>query len=124
MNHKQLVGVVVSDRMKGTIVVRVGRLVRHPVYQRVIRRAKKFKVDDPTSQAHEGDEVRIVQSRPISKEKCWRLLKVIRRGTQIEDREAQRIAELEAVGVIRPKAVPPADDLTGQPVNRSTGQPA
>jgi len=105
LNQKQLVGVVVSDRMKGTIVVRVGRLVRHPTYQRVIRRSKKFKVDDPTSQAHEGDEVRIVQTRPISKEKCWRLVEVIRRGTRIEDREAQRIAELEAVGVIRPKPV-------------------
>lgn len=101
--RKEMVGVVVSDRMTKTIIVRVSRLVRHPIYQRVIRRAKKFKVDDPMSQAHSGDQVRIEETRPISKQKRWRLVEVIRKGTQIEDREAQRIAELEAVGVIRHK---------------------
>jgi len=106
VGRKQLTGVVVSDSMTKTIVVRVSRLVRHPVYARVIRRAKKFKVHDPTSQAHVGDEVRIEETRPLSKEKRWRLIAILRRGTRLEDREAQRIAELEAAGVIRPKPSP------------------
>ena len=99
LGRKQLVGVVVSDAMTKTIVVRVNRLVRHPVYQRVIRRAKKFKVHDPGSLAHVGDEVRIEETRPLSKEKRWRLVEILRRGERGEDREAQRVAELESLGV-------------------------
>ncbi len=106
MAQKQLTGVVVSDRMTKTIVVRVTRLVRHPTYQRVVRRSKKFKVDDPRSEAHSGDEVRIEEVRPISKEKRWRLVEILRRGVGLEDREARRIAELEEVGVIRHKPAP------------------
>ena len=78
--RKQLVGVVVSDRMTKTVVVRVSRLVRHPVYQRVIHRSKKFKVHDEGIKPQVGDEVRIEETRPISKEKCWRLVEVIRSG--------------------------------------------
>ncbi len=101
----ELVGVVVSDRMTKTVVVRVMRLIRHPEYQRVVRRFKKFKVHDPLGKAHVGDEVRITQTRPISKEKRWRLVEVLRHGLEIIDREKQRVEELTAVGVIRPKPV-------------------
>lgn len=80
MALKKLTGVVVSDRMHKTRVVQVTRLVRHPVYQRVIRRIKKFKVHDEQNQAQRGDEVRIVESRPLSKDKRWRLLSVLRRN--------------------------------------------
>ena len=93
MDRRRLVGVVVSDRMTKTVVVRVTRLVRHPVYQRVIRRSKKFKVHDPDSQAHVGDEVRIEETRPLSKEKRWRLLEVLRRGVG----EDIPLAEMEGV---------------------------
>ena len=99
LGRKQLVGVVVSDAMTKTIVVRISRLVRHPVYQRVIRRAKKFKVHDQDSLAHVGDEVRIEETRPLSKEKRWRLVEVLRRGERSEGREEQRVAELESLGV-------------------------
>ena len=102
---KQMVGVVVSDAMTKTLVVRVTRLVRHPVYQKVIRRSKKFKVHDPVSSGHVGDEVRIEETRPISKEKRWRLVEILKRGERHEDREAQRIAELEALGVQQKKEV-------------------
>ncbi|MBI3317741.1 MAG: 30S ribosomal protein S17 [Candidatus Omnitrophica bacterium] len=84
MPKKQLVGVVVSDAMNKTRVVRVTRLVRHPVYQRVVRRVKKFKVHDPASASHRGDEVRIEETRPISKEKRWRLMEVLRKGVGLE----------------------------------------
>ncbi len=107
LGRKQLVGVVVSDRMTKTIVVRVSRLVRHPLYQRVVRRAKKFKVHDPESQAHAGDEVRIEETRPLSKEKRWRLIEILHRGEGLKDREAERIAELESLGVQKKKEVKP-----------------
>jgi len=80
MGPRQMVGVVVSDRMTKTVVVRITRSVRHPVYPRVIRRSKKFKVHDPMAQAHTGDEVRIEECRPLSKEKRWRLVEVLRKG--------------------------------------------
>ena len=105
--RKELVGVVVSDRMTKTIVVQVRRLVQHPVYPRVIRRAKKFKVHDPLSQAHVGDEVRIEEARPISKEKHWRLVQILRKGTgSLEAKEEERLKELKAVGAIREKQHP------------------
>lgn len=87
MAKRQLVGVVTSDRMTKTIVVRVTRLVRHPVYQKVVRRSKKFKAHDPASQAHTGDLVRIEETRPLSKEKRWRFIEVIRHSEGIEAQE-------------------------------------
>ena len=102
--RKQLMGVVVSNRMAKTIVVQVRRLVRHAVYQRVTRRAKKFKVHDEHSQARVGDHVRIEETRPLSKEKRWRLVEILKRGGEIgEEKEKERILELEAAGVIHPK---------------------
>ena len=80
MGPKQIVGVVVSDRMMKTVVVRITRSVRHPMYPRVIQRSKKFKVHDPLAKAHTGDEVRIEECRPLSKEKRWRLVEVLRKG--------------------------------------------
>ena len=89
MARRQLVGVVVSDRMTQTAVVQVTRIVRHPVYQKVIRRMKKFKVHDPQSKAHVGDEVRIEEIRPISKEKRWRVVEVLRQGVGIKEEVAE-----------------------------------
>ena len=89
VGRRQLVGTVVSDAMTKTVVVQVSRLVRHPVYQRVMRRSKKFKVHDPESKAHAGDQVRIEESRPISKQKRWRLVEILQRGEGAQDREAQ-----------------------------------
>lgn len=71
-------GTVVSDKMDKTIVVRVERLTKHLKYGRVIWRATKFKVHDRENQAKMGDKVRIMQTRPLSKEKRWRLLEVIK----------------------------------------------
>ena len=93
--RRQLVGLVVSDRMTKTLVVRVSRLVRHPVYQRVVRRAKKFKVHNPGVDAHVGDEVRIEETRPISKEKHWQLVEILRRGARVV--EEQRVVEGQGV---------------------------
>lgn len=75
--RKQRVGVVVSDRMDKTIVVRVDRHVRHPLYEKVVRLTTKFAVHDEDGQAKVGDRVRIMETRPLSKTKCWRLVKIL-----------------------------------------------
>ena len=77
---KELVGRVVSDKMDKTIVVSVERLQRHPLYKRVIRLSSKFKAHDETNDAHVGDTVRIVESRPLSATKRWRLVEVLARA--------------------------------------------
>ena len=93
MNPKQLVGVVVSSRSNQTAVVRVVRLVRHPVYQKVIRRAKGFKVHDPERKAQVGDEVRIEATRPFSKEKHWRMVEILRKGPATHDGLLETVSE-------------------------------
>lgn len=82
------VGTVVSTKMTKTIVVEVERRVSHPLYKRIIRRRKKFYAHDEQSSAKMGDVVRIVESRPLSKLKRWRLGEVIRRAPQTEEAEA------------------------------------
>jgi small subunit ribosomal protein S17 len=77
--RKERVGIVVSDKMEKTIVVRVERQVRHPLYKKIIRKYKKFKVHDEKNQAKIGDRVLIQETRPLSKEKRWRLIQIIER---------------------------------------------
>src|SRR5262245_63319978 len=76
--RKILLGEVVSNRMHKTITVQVERRVRHPMYERVIKRSKKFHAHDEHNQCQIGDIVRIIETRPLSKTKCWRLLEVVR----------------------------------------------
>ena len=70
-------GIVVSDKMEKTIVVNVERRVRHPLYGKEIRRSRKFYAHDEENKAKEGDRVRIMETRPQSKSKAWRLLEII-----------------------------------------------
>jgi small subunit ribosomal protein S17 len=74
------VGRVVSDKMDKTVVVSVERLQRHPIYKRVIRRSTKFKAHDQENEARVGDTVRIEESRPLSRDKRWRLVEVLGHG--------------------------------------------
>ena len=76
---KRLVGSVVSDKMDKTVVVRVERLVRHPRYGKVLRRAKKYKAHDAKNECQVGDVVRIVESRPLSREKRWAVEEIVKR---------------------------------------------
>ena len=82
--RQQLVGVVTSARMQKTIVVKVMRLVQHPLYQRVVRVSKKFYAHDENDEARPGDMVRIVETRPLSKLKRWRLAEVVTRTTRVD----------------------------------------
>lgn len=79
-NKKRFVGSVVSDKMDKTVVVRVERLVRHPRYGKVLRRTKRYKVHDEGNACRVGDVVRIVESRPLSREKRWIVEEILRRS--------------------------------------------
>jgi small subunit ribosomal protein S17 len=81
--RKIRIGKVVSDRMEKTRVVVVERLFRHPKYQKVIKRRKKFMVDDPKNESHIGDKVRIAETRPLSKRKRWRVLEILEKTEEI-----------------------------------------
>jgi small subunit ribosomal protein S17 len=78
------VGRVVSDKMDKTVVVSVERLRRHPIYKRVVRLSSKFKAHDEENAARVGDTVRIEESRPLSREKRWRVVEVVARGSYEE----------------------------------------
>jgi len=82
-NRQELVGVVTSAKMQNTIVVRVRRTTQHPLYQRVVRSAKKYYAHDDKGEAKVGDTVRIVSTRPLSKLKRWRLKEVLQRSTRV-----------------------------------------
>jgi len=77
---RTLEGVVVSDKMDKTVVVTVQRLTPHPLYGRVLRRSAKYKAHDEANDCHEGDRVQIQECRPLSKDKCWRVVQVLERA--------------------------------------------
>ena len=77
------VGQVVSTRMAKTIVVEVSRRVPHPLYKRIVNKRKKFYVHDEEATAKMGDIVRIVECRPLSRMKRWRLAEIVRRAAQV-----------------------------------------
>jgi len=82
VRHRQeKVGIVTSTKMQKTIVVEVRRRVAHPVYKRIVTKRSKFMAHDEHGKAHEGDMVRIVESRPLSKNKRWSLKEVLRAST-------------------------------------------
>ena len=75
--RKERVGIVVSDKMDKTIVVAVSERVKHPLYKKIVNRTKKFKAHDENNVCGIGDKVLIAETRPLSKDKCWRLVEVV-----------------------------------------------
>jgi small subunit ribosomal protein S17 len=80
--RKSREGVVVSDAMQKTRVVRIERVFRHPRYQRVVRISKKLKAHDEANESHVGDRVLIEETRPLSKEKRWRIRSILVKAAQ------------------------------------------
>ena len=80
MPRRRLTGRVVSTKMQKTIVVQVERAKQHPVYKKILRRAKKYVAHDEEETCKEGDVVRIEECRPLSRRKRWRVVNVIRSG--------------------------------------------
>ena len=78
--RKNRVGIVVSDKMDKTIVVAIEQRVKHPLYKKIVKRTKKFKVHDENHVAGVGDKVLIAETRHLSKDKCWRLVEVIKKA--------------------------------------------
>ena len=79
-SKRSFVGIVTSDKMDKTIVVSVTTKKLHRLYKKYVTRVKKCKAHDETNDAHVGDKVRIVECRPLSREKCWRLAEIIERA--------------------------------------------
>lgn len=78
--RKTRIGVVVSDKMDKTAVVVTETKVRHPLYGKMVKRTRKFKVHDEKNECGIGDTVRIMESRPISKDKHWRLVEIVEKA--------------------------------------------
>ncbi len=79
---KVMVGTVVSDKMDKTIVVETERLMRHSVYSRTMKRRAKFKAHDEKNEARTGDRVKILECRPLSRSKRWRLLEIVEKARE------------------------------------------
>ena len=78
--RKTRVGVVVSDKMDKTIVVAVRNNVRHPLYNKIVKKTYKLKAHDANNEAKTGDTVRVMETRPLSKDKRWRLVEIIEKA--------------------------------------------
>ena len=77
---KEFVGIVKSDKMDKTIVVAVENKALHPLYKKYVTRTKRLKAHDETNDAKAGDRVRVMECRPISREKCWKLVEILERA--------------------------------------------
>ncbi len=77
--------VVVSRKMDKTAVVSIERLVKHPLYQKLVRRRSKFKIHDPKNETKKGDVVLVAETRPISVDKHWRLVRILKKAVEIEE---------------------------------------
>lgn len=77
---KQIVGIVTSDKMEKSITVSVVRRLRHPMYGKMVKKTKKFMAHDEKNECNEGDTVKIIESRPLSSKKRWRLAEIIERA--------------------------------------------
>jgi small subunit ribosomal protein S17 len=78
--RKVRTGVVVSDAMDKTVLVKIDRQIRHPLYQKTIRRSSRLAAHDEANVAHVGDTVRVVETRPLSKTKRWRVVEIVERA--------------------------------------------
>ncbi|MEW6161473.1 MAG: 30S ribosomal protein S17 [Verrucomicrobiota bacterium] len=81
-HRKERVGEVISNKMAKTIVVRVERRFRHPAFKKVVTQYRKFYAHDEKNEAQVGDRVRIQETRPLSKTKCWRLVEIVERNAE------------------------------------------
>jgi small subunit ribosomal protein S17 len=91
-NRRQYVGTVSGDKMQKTIIVNITRMAKHPKYNRIIKRNNKFKVHDEKGVAKVGDTVRIEETRPISKDKRFRLVEIVKKAALMHTQIKEEIA--------------------------------
>ncbi len=82
-NRKSRIGVVVSNKMTKTVVVRVERRVAHRKYGKIVTKAEKYKAHDETQACNVGDKVRMVETRPMSKDKRWRVAEILEKAAEV-----------------------------------------
>ncbi len=120
MSARVLRGVVVSDKMDKTVVVDVSRRKQHPLYRKVINRSRRFKAHDAANECNVGDVVRILETRPLSRGKRWRVIEILQRGDVAEVAPEQIGREIEA----EVQAAPRADAEPAAEAAVSAGEPA
>ena len=103
--RKKRIGVVLASKMQKTIVVQIRRKALHPLYGKVIEKAAKFKVHDEKNEAKAGDRVMIQETRPLSKDKHWRLVEIIERGAGQTKKQRNSSTEIKEVTATQPKTV-------------------
>jgi small subunit ribosomal protein S17 len=78
--RKERVGLVTSDKMDKTVVVAITERIKHPLYKKIVSRTKKLKAHDENNACGIGDKVRVAETRPLSKDKCWRVVEIIEKA--------------------------------------------
>ena len=78
--RKERIGIVVSDKMQKTIVVKIEESIKHPKYSKIMKRSVKFKAHDENDECGVGDKVKIMETRPLSKDKRWRLVEIVEKA--------------------------------------------
>jgi small subunit ribosomal protein S17 len=86
MTNKIYTGKVVSNKMEKTVVVAITRLFQHPVYKKTVKKISKFKVHDEANECKAGDTVRIVETRPLSKEKRWKVFEIVNKQVRSNEK--------------------------------------
>lgn len=109
-HHREYVGRVISDKMQKTVVVLVEWTWHHPLYKKAVRRRTKFYAHDPRDECREGDIVRIVEVRPLSKTKRWLVKEILRRGQRVEAPPPEAVEVPEAGTAPAGEAVQPSDE--------------
>ena len=122
MSARVLQGVVVSDKMDKTVVVDVSRRKQHPLYRKVINRSRRFKAHDDANACNVGDVVRILETRPLSRGKRWRVIEILQRGDVAEVAPDLIGRELEAEVQAAPRAEAAAE--TGEASAEAADEPA
>jgi len=84
-------GVVISNKMNKTVVVTVERRAMDPMFKKIVKHVRKFKAHDEKNECHVGDRVQLVETRPISKEKCWRVQKILVKGVIFESEKTAAV---------------------------------
>ena len=95
-NRKTMVGRVMSAKMEKTVIVGVEKVKHHPLYSKNVRRVVKYKAHDEKKECAEGDMVRIVESRPLSREKRWRVLEILAKKEAVTVKPTEIGAEIES----------------------------
>jgi len=112
MTQKSITGTVVSDKMEKTVVVQVATTTRHRIYKKILRRTKRYLAHDDRLGAKPGDTVRIVETRPLSRHKRWRVAEIVERGEVAEI--APREIDAEYLSMRREKETPAAPKEAGE----------